>query len=190
MNNPITYVDSTGRNADVAILAFEGVAAGVAAANFWNPAGWAAGAALLVGAIVYSEIEYAKAHPRPPIPQNYIIWEQIMIKHEFLLLKNAPEKFSLSSIKDYPRDEMTIISDDFILENHIPIRKVKMFWETLDNEEYGLNYYDATVINRSMAEELKRELQQYCETSEDLDKLVNLLEQAIANDMYIIHFGI
>ncbi|MDR0491530.1 MAG: hypothetical protein LBH28_09845 [Oscillospiraceae bacterium] len=113
-----------------------------------------------------------------------------MIKHEFLLLKNAPKELPLSSIKNYPRDEMTVISDDFILENHIPIRKVEMFWETLDNKNYGLNYYGVTLINSNMAEELKQELQQYCEASEDLAKLIELLDQAIENNMYIIHFGI
>lgn len=41
-----------------------------------------------------------------------------------------------------------------------------------------------------MAIELKNELLQYCKDSEDLRKLVALLDQAVAKNKYIIHFGI
>lgn len=53
-----------------------------------------------------------------------------MLQHEFILVTEVPDNISFS---DYPRNEMTIISDDFILENHVSIRRVKMYWHEFGN---------------------------------------------------------
>ena len=56
--------------------------------------------------------------------------------------------------------------------------------------ETGLSYHGITIIDSTIAKELKNKLLQHCKSNEELHTLINLLEQAIADDKYIIHFGI
>jgi hypothetical protein len=69
IGNPIRYIDPNGKDADVLLPVFEGIAVGIAGANFWNPIGWVAGV-FIVGSIVHAEVQYAKSHPTPPIPRD------------------------------------------------------------------------------------------------------------------------
>jgi len=110
-----------------------------------------------------------------------------MLKHEFLLLEKVPEKISIAN---YVREDLIVVSDDFILENHIPIMQVRMYWESLTVLNEGINYYGTTIIDKDMAKELKERLCIYCKESEELTKFLSLLDRAIKENKFIIHFGV
>jgi len=110
-----------------------------------------------------------------------------MITHEFVLCSKVPDDICYL---DYAKKDMTIISDDFILDNHIPFRKVKMYCQYIGNEIDGLAYHGITIITSDMATKLKKELVDYCNPSDDLNALIAILEEAIAIQCYVIHFGI
>jgi len=113
--------------------------------------------------------------------------EVTMIAHEFLLCTKVPD--SIGSINSY-KDELVFIDDDFVLNNHIPFLSVKMYHNSIGNIAFGLNYYGITILDDRMAEELKRELINFCSDCDDLQKLVRVLNQAIEQKRYIIHFGV
>jgi len=50
-------------------------------------------------------------------------------------------KYPKTNYNDYSKEEMTLISDEFILQNHEPIRKVAMYCQNLNQKIMGLNYY-------------------------------------------------
>jgi len=63
-----------------------------------------------------------------------------MLIHEFIKVSEVPDRIS---IKDYDRDKMVKIADDFILNYHIPIRKVKMHCSRIGNIIDG--YYSVQI---------------------------------------------
>lgn len=110
-----------------------------------------------------------------------------MITHEFVLCSKVPDDICYL---DYAKKDMTIISDDFILDNHIPFRKVKMYCQYIGNEIDGLDYHGITIITSDMAVKLRKELTDYCNHSKDLNMLLAILEESIATRGYVIHFGV
>jgi len=110
-----------------------------------------------------------------------------MITHEFVLCSNIPDKICYL---DYSGKTMVAISDDFILENHISIKKVKMYCQYIGNDIVGLAYHGITIITPVMAVELRARLMDYCKPSKDLDMLVEILDESISTRNYIIHFGV
>lgn len=110
-----------------------------------------------------------------------------MLVHRFILVSSIPERIFFP---DYDQSKMIKIADDFILKYHVPIRKVKMHCEHLGNLIDGLAYHGTTILDVQMAKNLKSELQPYVEKSSECKRLVSVLDDAIAQNKYIIHFGI
>ena len=110
-----------------------------------------------------------------------------MITHEFILCSEIPRKISYSN---YSKEEMVIIDDDFILANYPTIEKVQMYCEYIGNTIEGLAYHGITILTYDMANELKTALINECAESEDLQKLITILDKAILNKCYIVHFGV
>ena len=117
-----------------------------------------------------------------------------MLAHEFILCSELPE--GKISIDDFDRDKMLIISDDFILNNYELLKKVKMYNPDLKKDISGFEYYGTTIIDNAAAQHLKDELETYfgrppiIKGGVDAMNLVNLLNVAIKENKYIIHFGV
>jgi hypothetical protein len=112
-----------------------------------------------------------------------------------MLCSELPEE--IESSKDFDRDKMLIISDDFVLKNFDLIKKVKMYNPALKEDILGLEYHGITIIDNTAAQHLKNELETYCvgklsmkRGGVDAMNLVNLLSVALKEKKYIIHFGI
>ncbi|MDR1001205.1 MAG: hypothetical protein LBL96_10485 [Clostridiales bacterium] len=110
-----------------------------------------------------------------------------MLIHEFIKVSEIPQSISY---RDYPKEYMILISDDFIQKYYDVTLKVEMYFNDLNEKDTGLNYHGITILDSDMAEKLKTELSHFCSPSEDLAKLINLLEQSISEKKYVIHFGI
>jgi hypothetical protein len=113
--------------------------------------------------------------------------DRVALQHEFILRDMIPK---VINYRDVDKSEMVIISDDFILENQVPIRLVKMYNPSLGVYVQGLVYHGETVLETKAAIQLKKELLEYCTDSDDLRKLVSVLDEAISKQCYVIHFGI
>ena len=110
-----------------------------------------------------------------------------MITHEFVLCSKVPAEICFSG---YEKKDMIIISDDFISANQIHFSKIKMYCQYIGNEIDGLDYHGITIITSEMAIRLRKELTDYCNHSNDLNMLIAILDEAIAIQGYVIHFGV
>jgi len=110
-----------------------------------------------------------------------------MLIHEFIAVSDVPEHIT---IRDYDRSKMVRIADDFILDYHVPILKVKMHCNQIGNIIDGLSYHGTTILDPQMAVNLKSELLPFIDKSDECKKLIAILEEAISQNKYIIHFGV
>ena len=110
-----------------------------------------------------------------------------MITHEFILCEEVPEKIYFSN---FSKNEMVIINDEFVLNNPVPFQNVKMHSEYLGNVMLGLSYHGISILDVEMANNLRKELLIHCKDCADLQKLINILEQGMTQNKYIIHFGV
>ena len=110
-----------------------------------------------------------------------------MLTHEFITVSKVPDRISF---RDYDRDKMVRIADDFILNYHVPICKVKMHCSRIGNIIDGLSYHGITILDMQMAKNLKAELLPFISESDECKKLIAVLDDAISQNRYIIHFGI
>ena len=124
-----------------------------------------------------------------------------MSKHEFLLKKIKENIFS----KEY----CVVISDDLILHISYSLGWVQTTWNDEANLEKGLNYYGYSQIEdkakfrdiicswRSLFLSADEQIifDKNCALNkssviEQLDGLLELIDSAIKNDLYILHLGI
>lgn len=116
--------------------------------------------------------------------------------HDFILCKEIPKELN-------PRKYKSIsikIQDQFIEENYDVFKNVEMYWNNLDTKDQGFNYYGITIITPEIAEELLQTVETFLKGNEseqakyfigdEWDTLKQLLETAIAEDKFVIHFGI
>lgn len=85
---------------------------------------------------------------------------------------------------------MVNISDDFIQKYYDLFYSIDMHTQYLGNINAGLDYYGITIIDKTMATELKLKLELICEPCKDSKKLIKILNKCISKDCYVIHFGI
>ena len=62
--------------------------------------------------------------------------------------------------------------------------------ERIRNIIDGLAYHDTTILDTQMVKNLKSELLPFVNESDECKKLVTVLDEAIMNNKYVIHFGI
>mgnify|MGYP001049069948 CR=1 FL=1 len=116
--------------------------------------------------------------------------------HDFVLCEEIPENLN-------PRKYKSIsikIQDQFIEENYDVFKNVKMYWNNLNNVDQGFNYYGITIITPKIAEKLLQTVEAFLAGNEseqakyfvgdEWDTLKQILETAIAEDKFVIHFGI
>lgn len=116
--------------------------------------------------------------------------------HDFVLCKEVPKKIDPRNYKS-----MRIkIQDQFILDNYNVFKDVEMYCNNLDNLEKGFNYHGITIITPEVAKKIleagqtflkenKSEQAEYF-VGDDWEILKQVMETAIAEDQFVIHFGI
>ncbi len=106
--------------------------------------------------------------------------------HEFVTCIETP----IDYWEVYEREDKIIISDEFILDNYKCTKKVKMYKCSLNRLYYGLAYHGVTILDYKMAKELKEVMVENCKPCEDLTKLVGVLDEAIKEKKYVVHYGV
>lgn len=110
-----------------------------------------------------------------------------MLSHEFALCKQIPQDILYSKCEKLRAIE---ISDEFILKNIYLFDKVKLHWEYVGRIEIGLAYHGITIIDNDMGNELKSVLLYNLSDSVEKKQLLEIIEEALLNKYYIVHFGI
>lgn len=116
--------------------------------------------------------------------------------HDFVLCKEVPKDIDPRKYKGISFK----IQDQFIEENYDVFKNVKMYWNNLDNVDQGFNYYGITIITPEIAEELLQTVKIFLEENkseqteyfvgDDWDTMKKIFEMAIAENKFIIHFGV
>ncbi len=109
-----------------------------------------------------------------------------MSKHEFGIMINPPE--AGKRYDEYEPEKYNCISvdDRMILPIVTKLSIMKTYWISLNNAEYGLNYYGVTLIppeSSSTFAELISGIRSF-------SRLTELLLAASQNDKFVIHYGI
>lgn len=110
-----------------------------------------------------------------------------MLVHDFLLVKEVPQQIWY---RDFPKDSMLCISDDFILSNWEKFSAVEMYWNYWGNTQLGLAYDAISIMTPQMANSLSDSLDGIDSKSEECRLLISLLKEATKNKLNVIHFGI
>ena len=110
-----------------------------------------------------------------------------MPKHEFGLMDNPP--FESERFDEYiPEKYANLISveDSVIVQISGELNEVQMYWHTLENPQNGLAYNGITLISPESASKIQSITGRYPK----LGRLTRLMEKAMTERKYIIHFGI
>jgi len=118
------------------------------------------------------------------------------LKHKFILCTKIPSLIKSSEYKE----RLIKIHDQFIRENLCVFTKVRLFWNSLNNYDEGFNYYGITIITPKMAQDLLNVMEEFLKNNdseeaeyfvgEEYDMLREILNDAINENEYVIHFGI
>lgn len=109
-----------------------------------------------------------------------------MAKHEFGIMKNEPE-YGKRYDEYEPQKYNCISVDDCYLEAKVAdFEAIDCYWHTLDVKEKGLAYCGVTLIPPCSV----CEFIDIIKDIEALDELRKLSEKALAENKWIIHFGL
>ncbi|MDF9825375.1 hypothetical protein M2475_001830 [Breznakia sp. PF5-3] len=108
--------------------------------------------------------------------------------NKFAIIANIENNidYGMKSSKNY---DVIKISDDFVNEWVSNLEKIPTFWHNLNRPNEGLARYGVTLIPpKSLLEFLNVVIKD--ENKSEVKKLIELIEEAIKEKKYIIHFGI
>lgn len=109
-----------------------------------------------------------------------------MAKHEFGIMETAPVKGKRYDTYEPQTYHCISVEDDDMLEILEPLQEIDFYWHTIDIPQKGLAYYGVTLIAPQAAKAFVAKI----EHMERLLPLKMRLEQAIAQNKFVIHFGI
>jgi hypothetical protein len=116
-----------------------------------------------------------------------------MLAHDFMLVKELPSYIGMHT-RYYDSIYTIAISDDFVLKSVDEFMSVNAFSNELDNLQKGLNYYGITIYTSEMAKELRQVFLESQDKFElmlnDYNLLMNILNRAIKEHVYLVHIGI
>ena len=109
-----------------------------------------------------------------------------MAKHEFGIMMDAPQQGK--RYDEYEPWKYTCISvDDAYLEGIVErLSSIDFYWHTLSVKGKGLAYYGVTLVPPCS---LKAFIDVIADNSE-LSELKKLLENALSNNKWVIHYGL
>ena len=112
-----------------------------------------------------------------------------MPRHEFGIMKNTPkQQVRFDSYEPEKYSPITIIDDSYIEPILLELQQVPCYWHTRQRPEQGLAYYGITLIPPDSIEQFLAILER--QNGDEYEQLINLLKQAMAENKYVIHFGI
>jgi len=122
---------------------------------------------------------------------------RVGIEHDFYI-SSTPTLLKYNDIKY--EEHYIRIQDRFILDNYPLFKNVELYWNNTEKLGPGFNYYGNTIITPKMAQELLNIMEKFIKydgseeaeyfVGEEYNMLREILNDAINENKYIIHFGI
>lgn len=109
-----------------------------------------------------------------------------MAKHEFGVMDIAPRLGERYDTYEPQKYDCILVEDDDILPILEQLQEIDFYWHTLDVSEKGLAYYGVTLISPEASKRFLAKI----DNMAVLSALKTVLEKAIAQNKFVIHFGI
>ena len=109
-----------------------------------------------------------------------------MVKHEFGIMQNAPK--SRKRYDEYEPHKYNCISvdDDYVEIMNANLKNVDFYWHTVDVPAKGIAYTGITLIPPTSIESIVAVIKNITE----LNELKELFMKALAENKWVIHFGL
>lgn len=109
-----------------------------------------------------------------------------MAKHEFGMMQNAPEQGKRYDEYEPQKYNCISVDDDYVEDIDANLNNIDFFWHTLEWPAKGIAYTGITLIPPTSMQAFIDVIKDVIELSE----LKELLGKALAEDKWIIHFGL
>ena len=109
-----------------------------------------------------------------------------MAKHEFGMMQNAPEQGKRYDEYEPQKYNCISVDDDYVEDIDANLNNIDFFWHTLEWPAKGIAYTGITLIPPTSIQAFIDVIKDVIELSE----LKELLGKALAEDKWIIHFGL
>jgi len=111
-----------------------------------------------------------------------------------MLVKDLPLEIRMNT-RFYDSLHTIAISDVFVVKHRAKFMSVDVYSNELGNLKKGFNYYGITIYTPEMAEELKKTFIGAKPTKSqnmirDYEALMDILDRAIDEQVYLVHLGI
>ena len=109
-----------------------------------------------------------------------------MAKHEFGIMKNNPKPSVRYDAYEPQKYNCISVDDDYIEQIAPRLNDVECYWHSLDMPAKGLAYCGVTLIPPASIERMNEVIK----TIDELSDLEQLLQKALNENKWVIHFGL
>lgn len=109
-----------------------------------------------------------------------------MARHEFGIMQNAPKPGKRYDEYEPQKYNCISVDDDYVEKIDINLNNINFYWHTLDVPAKGIAYTGVTLVPPKSIQAFSAVIKDIAELSE----LNDLLEKALAENKWVIHFGL
>ena len=109
-----------------------------------------------------------------------------MAKHEFGIMKNNPKPSVRYDAYEPQKHNCISVDDDYIEVVAPRLNNVEFYWHCLDTPAKGIAYYGITLIPPASMEPMIEVIKPV----DELSDLIQLLQKALNENKWVIHFGL
>jgi hypothetical protein len=113
------------------------------------------------------------------------------IVHRFMLVNaDLSTEGKYISIDDFDKRQMITISDRLTRICEMSLKITPMYHGYIGNQKVGLNYFGNTILDTATARYLREDMLIRKSISLDYIRLIKLLNKAVKENLYVLHFGV
>ena len=117
---------------------------------------------------------------------NFIKDGEILLKHEFGIMQDAPEPEERYDKYEPLKYNCISIDDRYVEEIDSYLNNVDFYWHTLDMPARGIDYTGITLIPPTSLQEFIAII----EYIDEFNELKGLLKKALSESKWVIHYGL
>lgn len=110
----------------------------------------------------------------------------MLARHDFGIMQNAPKPGKRYDEYEPQKYNCISVDDDYMELIDANLNNVNFYWHTLDIPAKGIAYTGITLIPPTSIQAFTAVIKDITE----LNELKNLLEKALAENKWVIHFGL
>ena len=111
-----------------------------------------------------------------------------MAKHEFGIMQDAPKPRKRYDKYEPQKYNCISVDDDYIGRIGANLNNINFYWHTLDVPAKGIAYAGITLIPPTSIQAFIAAIKDA--NAEELNELINLLEKALVENKWVIHYGL